>query len=101
MINVRGMISGRSGVMVHKTASQIAQELQACIGCNECLLACPALAEPIRIDALNRETFSGSLRACSQVRARVLPMWGVCRPLPRRAASRRDDDVAESASAAL
>jgi Na+-translocating ferredoxin:NAD+ oxidoreductase RnfC subunit len=80
---LRKALPGRadSGVLLHKTSSQIAQELQACIGCNECLLACPALAEPITIDVLNRETFSGPIsapvarytRACSQCGACVAP----------------------------
>src|SRR5437763_10138558 len=50
-------------VLLHKTAPQVAQEIHACIGCNECLLACPALAEAISIDILNRETLSGAISA--------------------------------------
>jgi Na+-translocating ferredoxin:NAD+ oxidoreductase RnfC subunit len=50
-------------VILHKTKSQVEQEIQACIGCNECLLACPALAEPITIDILNRETIAGPISA--------------------------------------
>ena len=50
-------------VLLHKTGPQVAQELYACIGCNECLLACPALAEPITIDVLNRETVSSTISA--------------------------------------
>ena len=34
-------------VLLHKTGPQVSQEISACIGCNECLLACPAVAEPI------------------------------------------------------
>jgi Na+-translocating ferredoxin:NAD+ oxidoreductase RnfC subunit len=57
------------------------QEIQACIGCNECLLACPAVAEPITIDVLNHETLSGPIspsvarfaRACYQCGACVSP----------------------------
>ncbi len=68
-------------VLLHKTGPQVAQELHACIGCNECLLACPALAEPIRIDVLNRETLSGAIspavarfaRSCYQCAACVAP----------------------------
>ena len=52
-----------SPVLLHKTGPQVAQELHACIGCNECLLACPALAEPITIDVLNRETLAGPISA--------------------------------------
>ena len=68
-------------VLLHKTGPQVAQELHACIGCNECLLACPAVAEPIRIDVLNRETLSGAIspavarfaRSCYQCGACVAP----------------------------
>ena len=68
-------------VLLHKTGSQVGQELRACIGCNECLLACPALAEPITIDVLNRETISGVIspavarfaQACYQCGACVSP----------------------------
>src|SRR5579862_241022 len=75
---LRRVLSGQSGVQVHKTSSQIAQELQACIGCNECLLACPALAEPITIDVLNRETFSGPISASVERYARACSQCGAC-----------------------
>lgn len=68
-------------VLLHKTGNQIAQEIAACIGCNECLLACPALAQPLTIDMLNRETLSGTIskpvarfaRSCYQCGACVAP----------------------------
>ncbi len=68
-------------VLVHKSRPQVGQEIQACIGCNECLLACPALAEPITIDVLNRETIAGDIsapvvrfaQACYQCGACVAP----------------------------
>jgi Na+-translocating ferredoxin:NAD+ oxidoreductase RnfC subunit len=68
-------------IILHKTLPQVRQEIHACIGCNECLLACPALAEPITIDVLNRETLSGAItppvarfaRACYQCGACVSP----------------------------
>ncbi len=68
-------------VTLHKTGAQITQEVSACIGCNECLIACPALAEPITIDMLNRETLAGAIskpvarfaRACYQCGACVAP----------------------------
>ena len=68
-------------VMLHKTGPQVAQELHACIGCNECLLACPAVTGSITIDVLNRETLSGPVsfpvarfaRACYQCGACVAP----------------------------
>ncbi len=68
-------------VILHKPGPQVRQEVQACIGCSECLLACPAVAEPITIDRLNRETISGEVsetvarfaRACYQCGACVAP----------------------------
>ena len=78
----RGLSGGSSiQVLLHKTVPQVAQELHACIGCNECILACPALAEPITIDVLNRETLSGPIsppvarlaRSCYQCGACVAP----------------------------
>ena len=69
---------GRAEVLLHKPASQVAQELQACIGCNECLLVCPALAEPITVDVLNRETFSGPISAASARFARACYQCGAC-----------------------
>jgi Na+-translocating ferredoxin:NAD+ oxidoreductase RnfC subunit len=68
-------------VTLHRTGLQIVEELRACIGCNECLLACPALTEPITIDVLNIETFSGQIstpvarfaRSCYQCGACVAP----------------------------
>lgn len=72
------VLPGRSGVMLHKTASQVAQELQACIGCNECLLVCPALSEPLTIDVLNRETFSGPVSAPTARFARACWQCGAC-----------------------
>ena len=71
----------RNAVMLHKTVSQVSQELHACIGCNECLLACPAATESITIDVLNRETLTGPIsapvarfsRACYQCGACVAP----------------------------
>lgn len=67
--------------LLHKTGPQVVQEVQACIGCNECLVACPAIVEPITIDVLNRETISGHIspavarftRSCYQCGACVAP----------------------------
>ncbi len=75
---LRRVMPGRAEVLLHKPASQVAQELQACIGCNECLLACPALAEPITIDVLNRETFSGPISRASARFARACYQCGAC-----------------------
>lgn len=68
-------------LLLHKTGPQVVEELRACIGCNECLLVCPAIAEPITIDVLNTETLSGPVstpvarfaRACYQCGACVDP----------------------------
>ncbi len=65
-------------VLLHKTGSQVVQELNACIGCNECILACPALAEPITIDVLNRETISGAISAPIAQFARSCYQCGAC-----------------------
>ncbi len=68
-------------IIFHKTPLQVQQEIHTCIGCNECLLACPALAEPITIDILNKETLTGTItppvarfaRSCYQCGACVTP----------------------------
>jgi Na+-translocating ferredoxin:NAD+ oxidoreductase RnfC subunit len=67
-------------VFLHKTGSQVRQEIRACIGCNECLLACPALAEPITIDMLNRETVSGEISGPVARFARSCYQCGACVP---------------------
>jgi Na+-translocating ferredoxin:NAD+ oxidoreductase RnfC subunit len=68
-------------IILHKTRLQVQQEIHACIGCNECLRACPALAEPITIDVLNKETLAGTItppvarfaRSCYQCGACIAP----------------------------
>jgi Na+-translocating ferredoxin:NAD+ oxidoreductase RnfC subunit len=65
-------------VLLHKTGSQVIQEIHACIGCNECLLACPALGEPITIDVLNRETVAGTISASVARFARSCYQCGAC-----------------------
>jgi len=65
-------------VMLHKTGPQVAQELHACIGCNECLLACPAVIEDVSIDLLNRETLSGPISAPVARFARACYQCGAC-----------------------
>lgn len=65
-------------ILLHKTRPQIVQEIQACIGCNECLLACPALSEPITIDVLNRETLGAPLSAPVAQFARSCYQCGAC-----------------------
>jgi Na+-translocating ferredoxin:NAD+ oxidoreductase RnfC subunit len=67
-----------NAVMLHKTGPQVAEELRACIGCNECILACPALSEPITIDVLNRETLGGPISAPVAHFARSCYQCGAC-----------------------
>ena len=67
-----------SPVLLPTHGPQVAQELHACIGCNECLLACPALAEPITIDVLNRETLAGPISAPVAHFARSGYQCGAC-----------------------
>jgi len=65
-------------VLLHKTGPQVAQEIHACIGCNECLLACPALTEPITIDVLNCETLAGAISPAVAHFARSCYKCGAC-----------------------
>lgn len=60
---------------------QIVEELTACIACGECLVACPALAEPIPIETLNRETFHGPGSAAVARFARACYQCGACVPV--------------------
>ncbi|GCE10622.1 4Fe-4S dicluster domain-containing protein [Tengunoibacter tsumagoiensis] len=64
--------------ILHKPGPQVRQEIQACIGCNECLMACPALSEPITIDVLNRETISGEISESVAHFARECYQCGAC-----------------------
>lgn len=67
-----------SVVMLHRTVPQVEQELHACIGCNECLLACPAATGDITIDVLNRETLSGPISTSVARFARSCYQCGAC-----------------------
>lgn len=66
---------------MHRPRSQIAEELAACICCNECLEVCPALSSPLAIETLNRETLNSPIspevarftQACYQCGACVSP----------------------------
>ena len=66
--------------VLHKTGPQVSQEISACIGCNECMLACPAVPEPITIDVLNRETLSGIISPSVASFARSCYQCGSCVP---------------------
>src|SRR5260221_11402980 len=72
--------SANVAVMLHKTLPQVAQELHACIGCNECLVACPAVNEHVTIDVLNRETLSGPISTPVARFARSCFQCGACFP---------------------
>ena len=83
-MNIAKKIAGlvqTTPVFTHKNMLQVVQELNACIGCNECLLACPAISSPLTIDRLNHETLSGFIspdvarfaRSCYQCGACVEP----------------------------
>ena len=68
-------------IRLHKNPLQVKQEIHACIGCNECLLACPALSEPITIDVLNKETFVGTITPPVARFARSCYQCGACVPV--------------------
>jgi len=56
----------------------VRSEISACIGCNECLLACPAIAEPIPIGTLNRETLDTPVSSVVARFARSCYQCGAC-----------------------
>ncbi|HLW03832.1 MAG TPA: 4Fe-4S dicluster domain-containing protein [Ktedonobacterales bacterium] len=64
-----------------RPASQVADELAACIRCNECLTACPALDRPITIEALNRQTLEGSISSAVMRFAQSCYQCGACVPV--------------------
>jgi ferredoxin len=66
---------------MHLPAAQVAEEISACIACGECLVVCPALAEPIPIEALNRETVSGPMTLPVARLARACYQCGACVPV--------------------
>lgn len=61
--------------------SHIAEELSACIRCNECLSACPALDGPLAIETLNNETLDGPLAPVVARFARNCYLCGACVPV--------------------
>jgi ferredoxin len=62
-------------------AAQIIEEVSACIACNECLVVCPALAERLPIETLNRETLQGPSSASVVRFARACYQCGACVPV--------------------
>lgn len=66
---------------MHRSRSQVAEELAACIRCNECLRACPALPAPLMIEALNRETLSEPISAEVARFTQACYQCGACVPV--------------------
>jgi ferredoxin len=66
---------------MHRSRSQVAEELAACIRCNECLVACPALSLPIAIETLNRETMAPHISPSVAHFARACYQCGACVPV--------------------
>ncbi|MGZ3681000.1 MAG: 4Fe-4S dicluster domain-containing protein [Ktedonobacterales bacterium] len=66
---------------MHRSRFQVAEELAACIGCNECLAACPALPAPIQIETLNRETLGPHISPAVGQFAQACYQCGACVPV--------------------
>jgi Na+-translocating ferredoxin:NAD+ oxidoreductase RnfC subunit len=66
---------------MHRSRSQVAEELAACIRCNECLAACPALATRITIETLNRETLGQRISSEVAQFANACYQCGACVPV--------------------
>ena len=66
---------------MHRSRSQVAEELSACIRCNECLTACPALPTRIQIEALNYETLGEHISPDVAHFARTCYQCGACVPV--------------------
>lgn len=69
-----------SGTM-HRSRSQVAEELAACICCNECLAACPALPQRIPIETLNRESLGEYISPETRHFAEACYQCGACVPV--------------------
>ncbi len=66
---------------MHRPRSQVAEELAACIRCNQCLAACPALSSPITIETLNRQTLDGPISLPVMRFAQSCYLCGACVPV--------------------
>ncbi len=66
---------------MHRPRSQVAEELSACIRCNECLAACPALPGPITIKTLNQQTLEGPISGDVAHFAQACFQCGACVPV--------------------
>lgn len=64
----------------YQSSQELADTLAACIGCQECLFACPAIIEPIPIGQLNHETFSDQYSPAVTRFARDCSLCGACIP---------------------
>jgi ferredoxin len=62
----------------HFTRNEMMQQLQACIGCQECLLACPTLAEPIHVNELNMQTYGAMITLPIEKFAKACTQCGAC-----------------------
>lgn len=66
---------------MHRPRSQVAEELAACIRCNQCLAVCPALSTPITIETLNRETLDRPISTPVMRFAQSCYLCGACVPV--------------------
>lgn len=66
---------------MHRSVSEITEEVSACICCNACLDVCPALAEAIPIKALNWETLHGPTSPAVARFAQACYQCGACVPV--------------------
>jgi len=77
-----GRTLGRAATTgAHLPWAQLAHEVAACIGCDECLIACPALGEHLPIEVLNQETLSGPVSGPVVRFARSCYQCGACVPV--------------------
>jgi ferredoxin len=67
--------------MMHQSRSQVAEEVSACIRCNECLVVCPALPTRIQIETLNRETLDERISPDVARFAQACYQCGACVPV--------------------
>jgi Na+-translocating ferredoxin:NAD+ oxidoreductase RnfC subunit len=66
---------------MHRSAAQVAEEVSACIRCNECLRVCPALGQPLAIELVNRQTVAGVVAPEVACFARNCCLCGACVPV--------------------
>ncbi len=66
---------------MHRSRTQVADELTACIRCNECLAACPALPTRMQIETLNRETLGQHISPAVARFAQACYQCGACVPV--------------------